>query len=258
MSIITLLTDYGSTDSYAAEVKAVLLSAAPGAVLVDITHDVPPGNVRAAQVLLGRSWHRFPPATVHFVVVDPGVGSERRALAAEFGGHRFVAPDNGLLSVLPLAARFVSLATPPGAAPTFHGRDVFAPAAARLATGTSLDALGPAITDAYHSPLPTPSMVGDGVVGEVLYVDHFGNLISNIAGDDVPDGASIAAGGADIGPLRRTFAAVAPGELVAYVGSGTTVEIALRDGSAAHRLGVAAGAAVRVRQAGAVTRRIPL
>lgn len=247
MSIITLLTDYGTADSYVAEVKAVLLAAAPAAVLVDVTHEVTPGDIRAGQYLLARSWRRFPSGTVHFVVVDPGVGTERRALAAEEGGHRFVAPDNGLLSVLSREARFVSLLVPDHVSPTFHGRDVFAPAAARLATGSSLDALGPSVTDAYHSPLPTPAQERGGVVGEVIYVDRFGNLVSNIPGDAIPRGAAIVVANAEIGTVHRTFADVAPGELVAYVGSGATVEVALRDGSAARRLGTGPGASVRAR-----------
>src|SRR5262245_33021919 len=147
MSIITLLTDYGTADSYVAEVKAALLAGAPAATLVDVTHEIPPGDIKAGQYLLGRAWHRFPAGTVHLVVVDPGVGTERRALAAEDRGHRFVAPDNGLLTVLAPHAPFVSLPVLPGVSPTFHGRDVFAPAAARLAMGARLEDLGPVIAD---------------------------------------------------------------------------------------------------------------
>jgi len=247
MSIITLLTDYGTADSYVAEVKAALLSAAPGVTLVDVTHEVPPGDVAAGQYLLGRTWPRFPPGTVHVAVVDPGVGTPRRALAAEDRGHRFVAPDNGLLSVLSREARFVALSVPEHAAPTFHGRDVFAPAAARLATGSSLEALGPPVADAYHSPLPTPAREEEEVVGEVIYVDRFGNLVSNIPSPLVAPGATIVVGTAEVVTVHRTFADVAPGELVAYVGSGATVEIGLRDGSAARRLGIGPGASVRAR-----------
>src|SRR5438046_1390791 len=127
--IITLLTDFGTADSYVGEVKGTLLSRVHGAALFDITHQVPPGDLRAGQYILARAWHRFPQGTVHLVVVDPGVGTTRRALAAGAAGHFFVAPDNGLLSCLPSDAHFVSLPIPPGAAPTFHARDVFAPAA---------------------------------------------------------------------------------------------------------------------------------
>ncbi len=242
--LITLLTDFGTADSYIAEVKAVLLSRAPGATLVDITHQVSPGDVRAGQYLLARAWHRFPAGTVHLAVVDPGVGTARRALAASAGGHWFVAPDNGLLSFLP-SPRFVSLPIPAGAAPTFHGRDVFAPAAAALASGTPLERLGSPITDAYHSPLPTPRHDGVAVVGEVLYLDRFGTLISNIPGAQVEPGVRIRVAGTDVGVLRRTFGDVERGTLVAFVGSGGTVEVAVRDGSAARLLGVGVGAEVR-------------
>src|SRR5205807_2133628 len=168
-TLITLLTDFGSADSYVGEVKGVLLSQVHGAALVDITHQVPPGDVRAAQYILSRVWHRFPQGSVHLAVVDPGVGTDRRVLAASTAGHFFVAPDNGLLSFLPADAHFVGLPIPVDAAPTFQARDVFAPVAGQLARG-------------------------------------------------------------------------AP---VAFVGSGGTVEIAVRDGSAARLLGVGVGAEVR-------------
>jgi S-adenosylmethionine hydrolase len=244
MTIITLLTDFGLSDSYVAEVKGVLLSRAPNAVLVDVTHQVAPGDVRAGQYLLARAWRQFPSGTVHLAVVDPGVGTSRRALAAAAGGHWFVAPDNGLLSFLE-TPHFASLAIPADAAPTFHGRDVFAPAAAALASGTPLERLGSPITDPYISLLPSPHHDGTAVMGEVLYVDRFGTLISNIPGPDVEPGVRIRVAGTDVGALRRTFGDVERGTLVALVGSGGTVEIAVRDGSAARLLGVGVGAEVR-------------
>ena len=243
--IITLLSDFGSADSYVGEVKGVLLSHVHGAALLDITHQVPPGDLRAAQYILGRVWHRFPQGTVHLAVVDPGVGTTRRALAAGAAGHFFVAPDNGLLSCLPGDAHYVSLPIPPGAAPTFHARDVFARAAAQLAIGASLTHLGHAITDPYRSPLPVARHDGAAVVGEVLYVDRFGTLVTNIPGDQVEPGVRIKVAGTAIGTLVRTFGDVARGQLVALVGSGGTVEIAVRDGSAARLLGVGVGAEVR-------------
>jgi S-adenosylmethionine hydrolase len=245
MSIITLLTDFGTADSYVAEMKAVLLSEVPGIVLIDVTHDIPSGNVLAAQYVLSRVWRRFPLGTVHLAVVDPGVGTVRRALAGEIAGHQFVAPDNGLLSGLPATTRFVALPIPALASPTFHGRDVFAPIAALLATGGSLESLGAPITDPVRSPLPVPHVEPDRVTGEVIYIDHFGNLISNVAGVGAPAG-SVTVAGVDVGPLRRSFGEVATGELIAYVGSAGTVEIAQRDGSAAGRLGAGVGADVRV------------
>jgi len=243
-SLITLLTDFGLSDSYVAEVKAELLSRAPGVTLVDITHQVAPGDLRAGQYLLARSWQRFPAGTVHLAVVDPGVGTVRRALAAAAGGHWFVAPDNGLLSFL-AKPRFVSLPIPADAAPTFHGRDVFAPAVAALASGKRLEDLGSPVTDPYISLLPSPHHDGTAVMGEVLYVDRFGTLISNIPGPDVEPGVRIRVAGTDVGALRRTFGDVERGTLVAFVGSGGTVEVAVRDGSAARLLGVGVGAEVR-------------
>jgi S-adenosylmethionine hydrolase len=243
--IITLLTDFGSVDSYVAEVRAVLLSSAHAAQLVDVSHEVPPGEVRAAQYLLSRVWHRFPVGTVHLAVVDPGVGGPRRALAAAAAGRFFVAPDNGLLSFLPDDARFVSLPVPPGASPTFHARDVFAPAAAQLMFGTALTHLGPLITDPYRAPLPTSRLENGGVVGEVIYVDRFGSLITNIPAAQVPSGGRLQVAGRDVGTLRRAYVDVGRGEVVALIGSGETVEIAVRDGSAARALNAGTGVEVR-------------
>jgi len=244
-SLITLLTDFGHADNYTAEVKGVLLSRAPGVTLVDVSHEVPPGNVRVGQYLLSRTWNRFPAGTVHLVVVDPGVGTVRRALAAQAGGHYFVAPDNGLLSVLPEDARFVALPVLRDASPTFHARDVFAPAAARLARGERFEDLGSPVADAYPLPPPVPRVEGKTVVGEVIFADRFGNLISNIPAELVRRSARVRVGGTEVGALRRTFGDVSPGTLVAYVGSGGTVEVAVRDGSAVRLLAVGVGAEVR-------------
>jgi S-adenosyl-L-methionine hydrolase (adenosine-forming) len=243
--LITLLTDFGTADSYVAEVKGVLLSRVHGGQLVDISHQVPPGDIRAGQYILARVWRRFPQGAVHLVVIDPGVGTARRALAAEAEGHYFVAPDNGLLSPLPAEAHFVSLPIPEGIAPTFHARDVFAPAAGQLAIGASLTHLGHTISDPYRSPLPTPHHDGAAVVGEVVYVDRFGTLISNVPGELVEPGVRIKVSGTDVGTLARTFGDVARGQLLAFVGSGGTVEIAVRDGSAARLLGAGIGAEVK-------------
>jgi len=244
-AIITLLTDFGTRDSYVAEVKAVLASQAHPAHLIDITHDVLPGDVRAAQYLLARVWPRFPQGSVHLVVVDPGVGTKRRALAAAAAGHFFVAPDNGVLSPLPPDARFVELPVPAGAAPTFHGRDVFAPAAAQLVNGTALTHLGHAITDPVRAPLPAARKEGGSWVGEVIYVDRFGTLVTNVPGDGLT-GAPVKVGGKDAGPVRRTFGEVEPGKVVTFIGSGGTIEIAVRGDSAEIKLGVGVGAEVRV------------
>ena len=245
MTIVTLLTDFGTADSYVAEMKGVLSTYAPNAALVDITHEVAPGDVRAAQYILSRTWMFFPEGTIYVAVVDAGVGTDRRVLGATRFGRFFLAPDNGLLSFLSLTAEFISLPVFPDAAPTFHGRDVFAPAAGLLATGGPFESLGTAITDPLYSPLPIPTTDGDAVVGEVLHVDRFGTLVSNIAPNALKPGASIHVEGVDVGPLRRTFADGASGALVAFTGSGGTVEIAVRDGSATRLLGLGVGAEVR-------------
>ena len=244
--LITLLTDFGLSDSYVAEVKGALLSAAPGATLVDLSHDVPLGSVVAAQYLLSRTWQRYPTGTVHLVVVDPGVGTARRALAASAGGHHFVAPDNGLLTPVLDGATVVELAVPDDASATFHGRDVFAPAAARLAGGADVSGLGPPVGDPILTPLPVPGEDRDGVVGEVVYIDRFGTLISNIQATALVGAGIVTIGGEFTAPVGRTFRDVALGALVAFGGSGGTVEIAARDRSAAQALGVGVGAEVRV------------
>lgn len=245
MAIVTLLTDFGTADSYVAEMKGVLMACAPKATVVDITHQVSPGDVRAAQYVLSRTWMFFPEGTVHVAVVDAGVGTDRRVLGATKFGHYFLAPDNGLLSFLSLNATFVSIPVLPEAAPTFHGRDVFAPAAATLTTGAALETLGAPITDPHYAPLPIPKVDGNAIVGEVIYVDRFGTLVSNISPSVLKPDANIRVGGVDVGQLRRTFADVPSGELVAFTGSGGTIEIAVRDGSAMRLLGLSVGAEVR-------------
>jgi len=244
--IVTLLTDFGTADGYVAEMKGVLLALAAGTALVDVTHEIPPGDVAEAAYVLDRTWRAFPEGTVHLAVVDPGVGSGRRALAAEAGGHRFVAPDNGLLSgvLRSHAARVVALPVPPFAGPTFHGRDLFAPAAARLAAGEPLSVLGPATGDPVLLEPPRLEAIGGDVVGEVVHVDRFGTLVTSMPGIAVAPGCAVRVGATSV-PLRTTFADVASGALVAFVGSGGMVEIAARDARADTVLGAGRGAEVR-------------
>jgi len=250
MPLITLLTDFGTADPYVAEMRGVLYSLAPGVTLADLSHGIPPGDVRAAEYLLGRAWHRFPPGTVHLVVVDPGVGTGRAALAFGARGHRFVGPDNGVFtSVLDQAdAPPVAMPVPPDAAPTFHGRDLFSPAAAALALGAQLSELGePLPTVPVRLLLPAPFYEGKLVVGEVISVDRFGNLVTNLTPTEVPPYAVLEVEDTEVGPLRRTFSDVESGQLVAYLGSGGQVEIAVRDGSAARQIGLGVGGRVRAR-----------
>lgn len=250
-AVITLLTDFGVADSYVAEVKGTLLFLAPGVTLVDLTHEISPGDLLHAQYVLARSWPRFPAGTVHLAVVDPGVGSARRALAARSAGHGFVGPDNGLLTPVLEGAAVVSLPVPAAAAATFHGRDVFAPAAAALATGTALERLGAPVDDPVRLAPPPPEERDGALVGSVVHVDRFGTLVTNIPAARVAAGARIQVGERDAGPLRRTFMDVPTGHLLALAGSGGAVEIAVRDGSAARALGAGRGAVVRA--AGVVT-----
>ena len=250
MPFITLLTDFGTTDSYVAEIKGVLLSAAPDAVLVDVTHQVPPGDVRAGAYLLGRAWHRFPPGTTHLAVVDPGVGTSRAALALRAHGHWFVGPDNGLFTpvIRDTEVEITELRIPRGASPTFHGRDLFAPAAAMLACGTPLQSLGRQFASTPHRLVyAEPHYEGKSVLGEFVYLDRFCTQVTNLNTDLVPPYATMEVEGLDLGPLRRTFGDVPTGGLLAYVGSDGAVEVAVRDGSAARRLGLGVGGRVRAR-----------
>lgn len=250
MALVTLLTDFGTADSYVAEVKGVILSRAPEATLVDISHAVPPGDVRSGAYLLGRTWHRFPAGTVHLAVVDPGVGTGRDAVALRAQGHAFVGPDNGLFTPVfrDAEVEIVTLPIPEGASPTFHGRDLFAPAAAALANGAPLITLGEPLIGLPHRLAYTePRYEGKSIVGEIIYIDRFGTLVTNLTPELVPSYASIEVEGLDLGPLRRTFGDVPTGGLLAYVGSGGEIEVAVRGGSAARRLGLGVGGRIRAR-----------
>ncbi len=250
MAIITLLTDYGIADSYVGEMKGVLLSLAPGATLVDLTHEIAPGDVAAAAYVLGRAWSHFPAGTVHLAVVDARGGVARAALAFRTREQFFVGPDSGLFTMLLRAAEIeaVSLPTPVSASPTFLGRDLFAPAAAALARGESLASLGERFAGIPRRMTgSSPQYEGKVVVGEVIYVDRFGNLVTNLTAEFVPHYAVLEAESLAIGPLHSTFGDVPPGSLIAYIGSGGQVEIAVRDGSAARRLGLGVGGRVKAR-----------
>ena len=247
-AIITLLTDFGTADGYVAEVKGTILSRAPDAVLVDVAHDVGPQDVEGARLALARYWRRFPPSTIHLVVVDPGVGSARRALAVASDERLLVGPDNGVLSPALLigGARAVSLDVPSTASPTFQARDVFAPAAATLAGGLPVDSLGAPVSDSIIRRTVEPRRLSDGIVeGQVITVDRFGNAVTNLM---VAHGGVVELGELVL-PVRRTYADVAPGSPIALSGSSGLVEIAVRDGSAAQLLGLTRGATVLLRPA---------
>ena len=255
--IITLLTDFGTADAFVGVMKGVILGMAPQVHLVDLTHEVPPQAVAVAAFLLEAAWREFPPGTIHLVVVDPGVGSSRRALAAAGPHGRFVAPDNGVLSPIVQAGEVTALHALTRSeffrqpvSRTFHGRDIFAPVAAHLANGVSLAALGPPVTDPVRLDLPRPEpLPGDGAAGQVLHVDRFGNLITNLPqalfapGRGVP---VVAVAGQRIRGLADSYGAVPAGQPGAIVGSTGTLEIFVPGGSAAAALGASRGAAVTV------------
>jgi len=241
--LVTLLTDFGTADGYVGEMKGVLATLAPNVSLVDVAHDVTAQDIEGARLALARYWRRFPAGTVHLVVIDPGVGSARGALAVESAGRFLVGPDNGALSpaLLHADARCVTLAVPPTAAPTFHGRDVFAPAAAQLALGASLESLGTPMLHPIIRRTPEATRRDDGAVqGEVITVDRFGNAVTNLLG---LRGGEVQVAGLTL-PVRRTYADATIGEPTALVGSNGLVEVAVRDGNAAELLGLRRGTRV--------------
>jgi S-adenosyl-L-methionine hydrolase (adenosine-forming) len=255
---IALLTDFGSRDHYAGTMKGVALGICPDAALVDLTHEIPPHDVIAGAIELAASYRYFPAGTIFLVVVDPGVGSSRRGLAADVSGYRFVAPDNGVLTLVfrdNPPRRVVELTERKYARPTvsrtFEGRDRFAPAAAWLAKGVDLSALGRPVTTWQTAALPEPVVSPSRIAGEVWRVDRFGNLITNIDRAAVsrlaPDKPlSITAGNHAVDALVSTYAEVASGGLCALFGSSDHLEVAINGGSAADRLQLGRGARVTI------------
>ncbi len=259
--VVALLTDFGSHDHYAGTMKAVVLGICPDVTLVDITHDIPPHDVLAGALELAASYRYFPAGTIFLVVVDPGVGSARRPIAAEAGGYRLVAPDNGVLTLAfkeTPPKRVVELTERRYARPTvsrtFEGRDRFAPAAAWLAKGIDLSGLGRALTSWHTLAVPEPSLQEDRIVGEVLRVDRFGNLITNVERRTFElfagaGGIEIAAGTQPVGQVVATYADAQPGSVCALFGSSDHLEVAVHGGSAADRLRLARGARVTISRA---------
>lgn len=241
--IITLLTDFGTADGYVGEMKGVLAELAPDVELVDISHDISAQDIEGGRLALARYWQRFPVGTVHLAVVDPGVGGTRAALAVRAAGRFLVGPDNGLLSPALLIpdAHAVVLSVPPGSSATFHGRDVFAPAASRLALGVSLDELGSPAEACVIRRTPEPKRRSDGgLYGIVMTIDRFGNAITNLVGRR---GGSITVGDRTL-RLVRSYVDVPAGAVTAVCGSNGLIEIAERDGNAARSLRLTRGASV--------------
>jgi S-adenosyl-L-methionine hydrolase (adenosine-forming) len=256
--IITLLTDFGLQDPYVAAMKGVILTLNPEAVLVDLTHQVPPQDIVAGAFLLSEATPYFPPGTIHVAVVDPGVGTPRRALAAFAREQFWVGPDNGLFHLVfhkSPARDLVSLENSEyfrgSVSRTFQGRDIFAPVAAHLSLGTPLHAFGPPVTDPLALPWPEPAITPEAIRGEIVYVDGFGNLISNIRGSDLTAWLAekshvVILGSLTVKGLSRTYGDVAAGEFLALLGSHGYLEIACAQGNAARRLSMGKGRSMSV------------
>jgi S-adenosyl-L-methionine hydrolase (adenosine-forming) len=257
-ALIALLTDFGTRDHYVGTMKGVMLGVCPDATLVDISHDIPPHDVLAGAFELAASYKYFPNGTIFLVVVDPGVGSARRGVAVECGEYLFVAPDNGVLSIVldeTPARRTVELGERRYARPTisrtFEGRDRFAPAAGWLAKGLELTALGRPAGQLLRLDVPKPAVTGRSIDGQVVRVDRFGNLVTNIdrrTFDGLVGDHSIVIQieGREVERVVSTYADARTGELCALFGSSDHLELAVNGGSAAALTGSGRGSAVHV------------
>ena len=259
-SVVTLLTDFGLQDEYAGVMKGVILSVNPAATVVDLCHQVPPGDVAQAAWLLSWAWAYFPAGTVHVVVVDPGVGSGRGILCCEYRGHRFLVPDNGVLSVLLAKVRSPRLTAVsnrryflPKVSQTFHGRDIFAPVAGHLSLGLPAARLGRRASSFKRLAVPVPQREADGCWrGEIIQVDRFGNAVTNLTQAFLRRLRGRGAWELEIGgtriPSRSSYAAVKSGSPLSIPNSRGLLEIAVSCGSAAQALGIAVGDPVLLRR----------
>jgi hypothetical protein len=254
--IITLTTDFGTSDHLVGSMKGVILNINPAARIVDLNHSVVPYDILDGALSLANSYKFFPARTVHVIIVDPGVGTERRPILVTGEKHFFVAPDNGVLSMIyereTCTVRHITaehyFLNP--ISPTFHGRDIFAPTAAWLSKTFQTEAFGEAITDFVRFTMPKAKTTGQAVKGVVLRVDAFGNLMTNLTAEDLPGGAlgegpiKLAVNGKPVVKFAQTFASGNPAEPIAMLGSAGYIEIAVNRGSAARTLGVNRGAEV--------------
>ncbi len=264
MPILTLTTDFGIKDGNVGVMKGVIWGICPGAEIADISHMIGPQNVPEAALILARSAPYYPAGTVNVVVVDPGVGTARRPMAAKIGDWYYVGPDNGTITLLlqrgkdeGWASDFVELNNPKYWLPTvshvFHGRDIFAPSAAHLAKGVPLSSLGTRIDDPVLLNLPQPQRHADGWSGEIIHVDHFGNLASNVmvehlgAALNQKDKIVIRLGNTEINGMVDTFGERAVGEVIALLGSTGNLIVSVVNGSAASRLGAHVGDRLEVK-----------
>ncbi|NOZ08712.1 MAG: SAM-dependent chlorinase/fluorinase [FCB group bacterium] len=253
--VVTLLTDFGIQDSYVGQMKGIILGINPAVTLVDITHSIAAHDIRQGAFTIFTAWQAFPPGTIHLCVVDPGVGSDRRGLIIEKDRHFFVGPDNGLFSFLlefsdgkRSSASLYSIGRQGTAArassTTFHGRDIFAPTAARLSLGAAVSSFGPEVVDWVQLRIPLPKQLGESIKGEVIHVDGFGNLITNITGDTLRGfrNCGIRVGQSlHISGISETYSDVSARSPLAYWGSAGFLELALREGNLARAFDLAVG-----------------
>lgn len=256
-SIITLTTDFGQQDHYVSAMKAVILGISPSSRMIDVSHEIPPQDVMAGAWVVRNAAMLFPSGTVHLVVVDPGVGTDRKPVALQIEDQFFVGPDNGIFSLIAdeYSYRAVCLNNTEfwreKQSNTFHGRDIFAPVAAHLATGIELRELGDPVEELVTYRWAVPISDKDGIQGWVVHIDRFGNLITNISSDLIWSTAGksrfrIYAGNTILDEVVPTFGAVPDGEPAAYIGSAGTLEIAINKGNAREMLGVEKGAQVSI------------
>ncbi len=262
MAIITLTTDFGEKDHYVAAMKGVILSIAPKSTVIDVTHHIEPQNVLQAAFIVRQTLPNFPEGTIHVVVVDPAVGTSRPIIAAQFVRQLVICPDNGIVSFIQRDAELEALRevknrklyARPEPSSTFHGRDIMAPVAAHLSRGGKLSEVGPTTDRVEILNLPQPKRLPNrSLEGEVIYVDGFGNLVTNLSHDDLsptfvarPD-ARVWLGEHDIGTLQQTYAHVEENQPLALIGSIGNLEIAVNQGNAADVFGAGPGSPVFVK-----------
>jgi S-adenosyl-L-methionine hydrolase (adenosine-forming) len=265
VSVITLTTDFGTRDWFVGTMKGVIAGIAPKAKVIDLTHDLPPGDIRGGAFALAASCRYFPKGSVHVAVVDPGVGTRRKAIAVQTDGALFVGPDNGVLSWALAKEKITAIHALEKEtyflqpiSRTFHGRDVFAPVAAHLSFGVPIKKFGLALRDFVRLDWPEPRKEREGIEGEVVYIDRFGNAITNLAGNLLRgnERASFEVYGRQrrVCPLKAFYQAAAPNSPVALMGSTGFLEIAVNGGSAAKVLGLTIGTRVALRRKGRARR----
>lgn len=256
-SIITITTDFGLQDHYVSAMKAVILGIVPNSRLIDISHQIPPQDIMAGAYVVRNAAMLFPPGTVHLVVVDPGVGTDRKMVALKIEDQYFVGPDNGIFSLIgdEFSYQAIDLNNPEfwrsGPSHTFHGRDVFAPVAAHIANGVPFENLGDPLKEIITYRWAVPISDKDGIQGWVVHIDRYGNLISNITEKLLNEAGSISklkiyVGNTILDELVTTFGDVAEGEAAAYIGSSGMLEVAINKGNAKKLLGVEKGAQLSI------------